>query len=126
LGETLAPASSLISTKPLRRPPPFRGDPWWNPAQDFCITAATDLDIPPASSPTPVMLLRGDLRECVHTDGSIDCGAPGGAAVKSSPGRAWSAARALPRHAGQVCTWTTGEHSFFSSPPSASLPGHGL
>jgi hypothetical protein len=46
---------------------------------------------------------------CVHAGGSAVCGAPGGAAVKSSLGRAWSAARALPRHAGQVCTWVTGE-----------------
>jgi hypothetical protein len=29
--------------------------------------------------------------------------------VKSSLGRAWSAARALPRYAGQVCTWASGE-----------------
>jgi hypothetical protein len=53
--------------------------------------------------------LRGDLCVCVHAGGSANCGAPGGAAVKSSLGRAWSAARALPRHAGQVCTWATGE-----------------
>jgi hypothetical protein len=46
---------------------------------------------------------------CVHTGGRAVCGAPGGAAVKSSLGRAWSATRALPRHAGQVCTWATGE-----------------
>jgi hypothetical protein len=29
--------------------------------------------------------------------------------VKSSLGHAWSAARALPRHAGQVCTWASSE-----------------
>jgi hypothetical protein len=29
--------------------------------------------------------------------------------VKSSPGRAWLAAQALPRHAGQVNTWAIGE-----------------
>jgi hypothetical protein len=47
---------------------------------------------------------------CVwHAGGSVDCGIPSGTAVKSSLGRAWSAARALPRHAGQVCTWATGE-----------------
>jgi hypothetical protein len=61
------------------------------------------------SSLTPAMLLRGDLSVCVHAGGSADCGAPGGAAVKTSLGRAWSAARALPRHAGQVCTWASGE-----------------
>jgi hypothetical protein len=46
---------------------------------------------------------------CVHAGGSADCGAPSGAAVKASLGCAWSAARALPHHAGQVCTWATGE-----------------
>jgi hypothetical protein len=30
--------------------------------------------------------------------------------MKSSPGRAWLVARALPRHAGQVNTWAIGEH----------------
>jgi hypothetical protein len=45
----------------------------------------------------------------LHAGGSAGCGAPGGAAVKTSLGRAWSAVRALPRHAGQVCTWATGE-----------------
>jgi hypothetical protein len=30
--------------------------------------------------------------------------------VQSSPGRALLAARALPRHAGQVSTWAIGEH----------------
>jgi hypothetical protein len=34
--------------------------------------------------------------------------------VKSSSGRAWLAARALPRHASQVCTWASGE---CGSPP---------
>jgi hypothetical protein len=58
---------------------------------------------------TPTVLLRGDLSVCVHASGSAECGAPGGAAVKTSLGRAWSAARALPRHAGQVCTWASGE-----------------
>jgi hypothetical protein len=75
----------------------------------FFIRIATDLDTSPASSLTPAVLLRGDLCVCVHAGGSADCGAPGGAAVKSSLGRAWSAARALPCHAGQVCTWATGE-----------------
>jgi hypothetical protein len=46
---------------------------------------------------------------CEHAGGSAECGAPGGAAVKTSLGRAWSAAWALPRHAGQVCTWASGE-----------------
>jgi hypothetical protein len=45
--------------------------------------------------------------------------------VKSSLGCAWSAARALPRHAGQVCTWAPGE----CVPPLLPLPflsGHVL
>jgi hypothetical protein len=46
---------------------------------------------------------------CVHAGGSAKCGAPGGVAVKTTLGRAWSAARALPHHASQVCTWATGE-----------------
>jgi hypothetical protein len=46
---------------------------------------------------------------CVHTGGSAECGAPGGAVVKASLGCAWSAAWALPRHASQVCTWASGE-----------------
>jgi hypothetical protein len=46
---------------------------------------------------------------CVHAGGSAECGAPGGAAVKTSLGHAWSVPRALPRHAGQVCTWVSGE-----------------
>jgi hypothetical protein len=65
----------------------------------FCFTVASDLDNPPSSSLLPAMLLRGDLCEWVHAGGSAVCGAPGGAAVKSSLGRAWSDARALPRHA---------------------------
>jgi hypothetical protein len=36
-------------------------------------------------------------------------GAPSTAMVKSSPGRPWSAVRALPRHAVQACAWATGE-----------------
>jgi hypothetical protein len=36
-------------------------------------------------------------------------GAPGVATVKSTPGRAWLAARALPRHASQVSTWAVVE-----------------
>jgi hypothetical protein len=75
----------------------------------FCITVATDLDTSPAPPLMSTVLLRGDLSVCVHAGGSAECGAPGGAAVKTSLGRAWSAARALPRHAGQVCTWATGE-----------------
>jgi hypothetical protein len=57
----------------------------------------------------PAVLLRGDLGVCVHAGRSAECGAPGGAAVKTSLGRAWSVVRALPRHAGQVCTWASGE-----------------
>jgi hypothetical protein len=38
--------------------------------------------------------------------------------VKSPLGRAWSAARALPRHAGQVCTWVSSE---WSSPSISAL-----
>jgi hypothetical protein len=82
----------------------------------FCIRFATDLDTSPASSLTPAVLLKEDLCVCVHAGGSADCGAPGGAAVKSSLNRAWSAARALPRHAGQVCTWATGEPLLLSLP----------
>jgi hypothetical protein len=50
-------------------------------------------------------------------------GAPGAATpppVKTFLGRAWSAVRALPRHAGQVCTWASGKCG--SSPlPLSSL-----
>jgi hypothetical protein len=48
--------------------------------------------------------------------------------VKSSPGRAWLAARALPRHASQVSTWAIGEKlllpsaTFYSS--MAVVIGH--
>jgi hypothetical protein len=49
------------------------------------------------------------VQVCVHASGSAVCGAPGGAAVKSSLGSTWLAVRALPRHVGQVCTWATGE-----------------
>jgi hypothetical protein len=45
--------------------------------------------------------------------------------VKTPLGRAWSAARALPRHAGHVCTWAPGE----CDPPLLPLPsltGHGF
>jgi hypothetical protein len=48
--------------------------------------------------------------------------------VKSSPGRAWLAARALPRHASQVSTWAIGEQflvpsaTFYSS--MAAITGH--
>jgi hypothetical protein len=38
--------------------------------------------------------------------------------VKSPLSRAWSAARALPHHAGQVCTWAPGE---WSSPSTSAL-----
>jgi hypothetical protein len=97
----------------------------------FCISVATELDTSPASPLTPAVLLRGDLSVCVcvHASGSAECGAPGGAAVKTSLGRAWSAARALPRHAGQVCYGASGECDLplLSLPsPFASLTGHGL
>jgi hypothetical protein len=74
---------------------------------------------------TPAVLRRGDLSVCVHAGGSTKCGAPGGAAVKTSLGRAWSAARALPRHANQVCSGASGkcDPSLLSSP---SFPGHAL
>jgi hypothetical protein len=38
--------------------------------------------------------------------------------VKSSPGRAWLAARALPRHASKVSTWAIGEQFIL---PSATV-----
>jgi hypothetical protein len=75
----------------------------------FCISVASELDTSPASPLTPAVLLQGDLSVCEHAGGSAECGAPSGAAVKTSLSRAWSAARALPRHACQVCTWASGE-----------------
>jgi hypothetical protein len=59
----------------------------------FCISVTTELDTSPASPLTLAVLLRGDLSVCVHAGGSTEYGAPGGAAVKASLGRAWSAAR---------------------------------
>jgi hypothetical protein len=48
--------------------------------------------------------------------------------VKSSPGRAWLAARALPRHASQVSTWVIGEQFLLPSatfyPSMATVTGH--
>jgi hypothetical protein len=46
---------------------------------------------------------------CVHAGGSTVCGAPGGAAVKSTSGRIQPAARALPRHAVWTSAWAHGE-----------------
>jgi hypothetical protein len=45
--------------------------------------------------------------------------------VKSPLGRAWSAARALPRHAGQVCTWAPGKCDL-PLVSLSSLPSHAL
>jgi hypothetical protein len=41
--------------------------------------------------------------------------------MKSSPGRAWLAVRALPRHASQVSTWAMGEHLLLLSVTLFSL-----
>jgi hypothetical protein len=46
---------------------------------------------------------------CAHAGGSAICGAPGGAAVKSTSGRIQPAARALPRHAVWTSAWAHGE-----------------
>jgi hypothetical protein len=43
------------------------------------------------------------------------------ALMKSSLGRAWLAARALPRHVGQVSTWAMGEHLLLLSATIYSL-----
>jgi hypothetical protein len=91
----------------------------------FCISVATELDTSPASPLTPAVLLRGDLSVCVHAGGSTECGAPGGAAVRlpsAALGRPRGHCPAMPaRHApGRLVSFS------FSSPPSASLTGHGL
>jgi hypothetical protein len=49
--------------------------------------------------------------------------------MKSSPGRAWLAVRALPHHASQVSTWAIGEQFLLFSSPAffssmAAVIGH--
>jgi hypothetical protein len=60
------------------------------------------------------------------TGGSTECGAPGGAVVKTPSGSLWPAVRALPRHAVQTCAWAYGELVLFLLYPSPLFSGHGL
>jgi hypothetical protein len=71
---------------------------------------------------TPAVLLRGGHGVCVHARGSAECGAPGGAVVKTPSGSLWPAARALPRHAVQTSAWAYGECDPFPSNPLLSSP----
>jgi hypothetical protein len=51
------------------------------------------------------VIVVAEQRRWKHPWWGAPCAATMPPPVKSSPGRAWSAARALPRHAGQVGTW---------------------
>jgi hypothetical protein len=68
--------------------------------------------------------LRWSRCVCI-AGGSVECGAPGGAAVKTSPGSPWPTARALPRHAVQACPWVSGELVSILLFPSSLFYGYG-
>jgi hypothetical protein len=80
----------------------------------------------PAGSPPCACCacLRWSRSVCI-AGGSAECGAPGGAAVKTSPGSPWPAARALPCHAVQACTWASGELVSILLFPSSLFYGYG-
>jgi hypothetical protein len=85
---------------------------------------------PPSSHPavSPLCACCACLRwsRCVCiADGSAECGAPGGATVKTSPGSPWPAARALPRHAIQACAWASGELAAILLFPSSLFYNYG-
>jgi hypothetical protein len=124
LGEMLLSAPSSSSTEQIRLPLPLREDPWLDPTRVFAALS------PPISSPRRTsswcsLCITEVVMVCVHAGGSTECGAPGGATVKSSLGSLWPAAWALPRHAVQICAWANGERVpifLFSSP---LFSGHG-
>jgi hypothetical protein len=97
LGETLASAPSTISSKQNRRPPPLRGDQ----------VDLSSRDLPPPNSSDAVPRRAGACwacssacASCVNAGGSAKVWCSRCSSVKTSLSRAWSAARALPRHAG--------------------------
>jgi hypothetical protein len=116
LGETLPSSYSLASTKQIHQPLPLRGDLRWDPARENDPLTPPCLvhhrPSPDASRASLWWSWCGCAADSVGGRAGASQSSPGrvaprvaaAALVKSSPGRAWLAARALPRHAGQVGT----------------------
>jgi hypothetical protein len=79
--------------------------------------------------PSPLLVLvvrhRGGRGACACRWKHPRSGAPGAAAVKTSPGSPWPAAQALPCHAVQACAWASGECVPFLLFLSPLFSGHG-
>jgi hypothetical protein len=117
-----APLSSVSSTKWIWRTPPLRGDPLPSLARDLPAPTTSGHEATVVSLAVLVMCFYGvGGGRAAQVEASL-LGAPCAAMpppVKSSLGRAWSAVRELPRHAGQVCTW-----ALVSASSSFSFPLH--
>jgi hypothetical protein len=124
LGKILSSASSSISTKSFRRPPPLRGDPWQDPAWDFASLS------PPSSIPRrlpPDACCASSRRsQCVCTPVE----APSAVLPVVPRWRLPSAVPGRPRghYPAMPAKYAPGRLVSFSFPflPSASLTGHGL
>jgi hypothetical protein len=130
LGKILPPISSPTSTKQIRRPPPLRWDLRRAPAREPDSLSPPQL-IPHRLPPDvccaslgwswwgcAVDSVGGRVGASQSSPGGVAPRAAAAALVKSSPGHAWLAARALPRHAGQVGTWAMVSNSYSSLLPS--------
>jgi hypothetical protein len=109
LGQMLASASSSSPTKQIWKTLPLRGDPVLDLARVSPAFVAFELDTSPdLLSVFAAWCLGGWAAQVEVSPMGAPCAAMS-PPVKTSLGRAWSAAWALPCHVGQVCTWASGE-----------------